>query len=901
MDTNETERIETLLEERPHKYSPDYYYTSSEFGSRWEDAGSAELANAIVGYDPLFVTFIDESQSRTFPIKRWEIDFGDGYFYGLTSGERMALSSYLSTGSTETLDSIGISGKRYYRSSRKDGKDNRHLYCWKADDDSKVYTFGMAIDIGTTATRSETPIVDKCVISAFYAKEAQPEEGDDAEETIYVIKIAEDDQDREYARLGSDDDVDLSEHLYCWETERGVMRYTLSETPEAGDKAIDGADETENYPIDETVSKYDRYMSASPYYDKAGRSFGPLSATFEIPGDIDILTYPGMEAKKYTETRHVEQFKVTGIMSPKDYKFVEDGNPENVRYPMANKLCKPEVAGRPGYVHVTSMTIDAKKTDVGENFYGVADDVEVDALDWGSAGTFQYNEIFKRPAVGASIYFDDLRGDDCTHVGMRFSNRPNERPIIGHMYKGPGVYTATFRIKPISSADYYGQLISASNFVEPGIEYLTKTIVVRPTCPCIRTKVYDTYLTSGGEVVKDDNGHKVYKRRNGKLMHAALSSDEYSADNPEFYGENESYIDFNPEIFRLYNFNKEKIFEGVSGYAPFVMASVKGLVRPNSFPISAVGLDHGDWFVDRVGDDEEAEVSAYTYGWPFWIPSAVYGKNANWDEKKRAFYMTNTHTFVMPGLYRANAVVRYDMERIPDFWHSELSACDSKGTGAYYVLVQEIFPKDPKITYVSGYTEPDGSNVHEFTFSARAGSFPIEDVEWDFGDGTESLILTRNTSGGYRGKRIETEYTTAVYTGDASWNHFDKDGVDYGAWDASAGSAYAAGGPASGVYPEFDPRDWTVRHKFYRTAVEDANGHLVSAMCYAANTRSMALATSIVGLSGYPDFKTVEGNVRVVDTRLASYDDNLVVTMEGNNGTSTNLYNLEWKGESNDA
>ena len=125
--------------------------------------------------------------------------------------------------------------------------------------------------------------------------------------------------------------------------------------------------------------------------------------------------------------------------------------------------------------------------------------------------------------------------------------------------------------------------------------------------------------------------------------------------------------------------------------------------------------------------------------------------------------------------------------------------------------------------------------------------------------------------------------------------------MDYGAWDASAGSAYAAGGPASGVYPEFDPRDWTVRHKFYRTAVEDANGHLVSAMCYAANTRSMALATSIVWLSGYPDFKTVEGNVRVVDTRLASYDDNLVVTMEGNNGTSTNLYNLEWKGESNDA
>lgn len=738
--------IQEQIASRALRHLPDYYYTSAEFGSRWEDAGSAELVGLIIGYDPLFVTFVDESHSRTFPLSTWEIDFGDGCFYGLTSGERSALSSYLSTGS---------------------------------------------------------------------------------------------------------------------------------------------------------LSAYDTYMSASPYYDASKeRPFDYLMNTFELPGDMKLLLASGMNAKKYTESRHVEQFKITNVMSPKDYMLVEEGNPMNVRYPRAS--------GRnPGYVHVTSMKLNAKKTDVGADYYGDANALYVDAL--GTSGAYEYDEIFKKPATNASVYFDNMRGDDCSHVGMKFSTNGHERPVFGHMYKGPGVYTATFRIKPSSNIDYYGQLLSGSNFDEPGVEYLSKTIVVRPTCPCIRTKVYDVYERDEetGDVSADKrSGHPMFKRRDGKLMHAALSSYEYSADDPENYGgPNCDYIDFNPEIFRLYSTDKEKIFEGVSGYAPFVMASVKGMVRPNSFPVSAVGIDHGDWFTDRLMDEEEAKISAYDSGWPFWVPKSIDGKNAYWDEAKRAIYMTNTHTFVMPGLYRANAVVRYDTERIPDFWYSELSACDSKGTGTYYVLVQEIFPKDPKITVEgNGVYGDDGSNTYTFTASARAGSFPIEDVEWDFGDGTEHLLLTRNASGGYAQSAIYMDNTTAEYIGKSDIVNFDPNGVDYGALDASAGSACAVGHQkTSGVYAEFDPRDWKVTHRFYRTSIEDFNGCIVSAMFYAANTHSMALATSIVGLSGLPDFKAIEGDVRVVDTRLATANDDLIVTMEGDTGEETNLYTLEWKGRTGNA
>ena len=78
-------------------HSLDYYSASAEFGMTMDEVTPSALSalDITVGYDPLFMTYVDESQSRTFPIGTWEIDFGDGCMYGLTSGERHYLSAYM--------------------------------------------------------------------------------------------------------------------------------------------------------------------------------------------------------------------------------------------------------------------------------------------------------------------------------------------------------------------------------------------------------------------------------------------------------------------------------------------------------------------------------------------------------------------------------------------------------------------------------------------------------------------------------------------------------------------------------------------------------------------------------------------------------------------------------------
>ena len=772
-DTAETpiETVDDAGQDAPEqsdasKHYTDYQKTSAEYGG---DFGYSIKEDEIIeGYDPLFVTFIDESQSRTFPIKTWEIDFGDGFVYGLTKGERGALRSYLTRGFYDLNDAdTSAFARSPYRIEKDDGPD-------------------------TSATAQKT-------------------------------------------------------------------------------------------------------------------NMDNLVKSLKIAGDMDLLSFNGFNGKGYVEKRHPDEFRITNVMNPRDYTDILDGAGQNVRYPK-------EPGGRPGFVHVTSIALNAKTNEVGKNTYGTVSAHRVQGYDYDTGEWYidhdstlsgeEYDEIFKAPAEGGEAFFRHNTANNCESVGRCLGVNPNDKPIIGHLYKGPGVYTATFKIKPYSKADYYGQELSEDNFTSAGVEYLTKTVVVRPVCPCAKIKVYDIIEkdADGNPVIDENTGRQVYFRYNDKLMHAALSSTEYSADDPENYGVNESYIDFNPPIFKLYNKDGDKIFEGVSGYAPFVLASCKAMVRPNSFPLSGVSIDHGDWFVDRAYDEDAITFSGYERGWPYWKPTGTSTNDAYWSDAKRACVFFNTHEFVMPGIYKARAIMRYDMERIPDFWHGELSSCDGNGDGEYYVIVQEIFPKNPIVHLKSSYEGDDGATVCKLKFDVSAGSFPIEDVVWDFADGTEKLKLTRNTDGGYRPKRIETKYTTAVYIGDSSIDRYYPSGVDYGALDSSAGLHYASAGHAGqfspGVYPEFDPRQWEVTHKFYRTSVEDVNTLIVSAVGYVCNTNSMTIGTCPITVSAMPDFKTVEGVVRVVDTRLASENDNLIITMEGKNN-GTNLYNLEWKGSKN--
>ena len=737
-------------------YSKDFYNTSAELGMTFGELTPSALSamDIIVGYDPLFVSFVDESQSRTFPIGSWEIEFGDGYLYGLTSAECDYLLHYISAGRFATAG--------YY-----------------TQDNYNAATSGQHTHYGITE----------------------------------------------------------------------------------------------------------------------------LSSVFRIPGDIELMWNPSMNREDYTRTQSVRQFGATNVMNPADWEKCTSSNRNGISYPTMRMTGNASTSAA-GNVHVTTMVLSGDPVKYREDFYGdvsgISYELDTPAFEQNPQPDLQYCEVFKTVATGGHVYYDELVGDDCSKIGMGLSIDNKTRPVFGHLYKGPGVYTSVYKVKPRSKADYYGQLLEESNFRESGKEFLTYTTVVRPTCPCVRVKVFDNYERDNNGVIITDprSNHPIFKREsegeNGsRLMHAALSSTAYSADDPSNYGDGFSYVDFNPQIFTLYNRNHDKIFEGISGYAPFVRASCKCMVRPNSFPISAVSIDHGDWFLDRVEGEDTATFGKYESGWPFWKPNTVHG--GQWNERKQAVEFTNTHTFVMPGLYKATAHIHYDTERIPDFWLGETSACDGESMGTYYVLVQEIMPKSPMISVVGSGSETIGNTDITFKFDVSAGSFPIEDVVWKFDDGSEDLVLTRNTSGGYFTSSVVQKYTTAVYVGSGAAYGYPIPSEYYGAFDASAASANGY----DGKYPEFDPRDWRVTHRFRRSSVEDINGQVVSAIGYVSNTGTMTMATSFVALSAMPSFREVEGVVRVIDTRLSTDDDNLVITMEGNKNGTTNLYNIEWSGSTN--
>lgn len=744
-------------------HSVDYYSTSAELGMTVEEMTPSALSamDIIVGYDPLFVSFVDESQSRTFPIGSWEIEFGDGCLYGLTSAERKYLKYYVSNGHFE--------------------------------DGGGEYT----------------------------------------------------------------------DFMYRKNTSGQHTHYDIT----------------------------------------------ALSSVFRIPGDIELMWNPSMNRENYTRSQSIRQFGATNVMNPADWEKCTSSNRNGISYPTMRMTGNASTSAA-GNVHVTTMVLSGDPIKYRSDYYGDVNGISVELdtpafgqQDWPNTD-LQYSEIFKTVASGGHVYYDDLVGDDCSKIGMGLSIDNKTRPVFGHLYKGPGVYTSVYKVKPRSKADYYAQLLEERNFVESGKEFLTYTVVVRPTCPCIKVRVYDNYERVNGTIVTDPrSGHPVFKREmetisdgvtSSRLMHAALSSTAYSADDPANYGGDDfSYVDFNPRIITLYNRNHDKIFEGVSGYAPFVRASCKCMVRPNSFPISAVSIDHGDWFLDRVEGEDTATFGQYETGWPFWKPNTVHG--GQWNERKQAVEFTNTHTFVMPGLYKATAHIHYDTERISDFWIGETSSCDMESMGSYYVLVQEIMPKSPRISAVSAGSDTIGNTDITFKFDVSAGSFPIEDVVWKFDDGSEDLVLTRNTSGGYLTSSIVQKYTTAQYIGNGTAYGYSIPGENYGALDASAASA----DDYNKKYPEYDPRDWYVTHRFRRSSVEDINSQVVSAIGYVSNTGTMTMATSFIGLSAMPSFHDVEGVVRVIDTRLSTDDDNLVITMEGNKNGTTNLYNIEWSGKTN--
>lgn len=635
--------------------------------------------------------------------------------------------------------------------------------------------------------------------------------------------------------------------------------------------------------------------------DEDRNQYSPYTV-FMLPGDREFFTSGAIGAEKWLDEQNFMQFSFTSIMNPKKQ---EGDLPSGtyITYPQGvnGNSATSTKNGKRGDSHVTSYnfvsggTTDFGYTNKGQFFVSKSNPDEKKDL-------WEYDEIFKRPVFGARIEPMNTHIDDCDRGEFCLTN-PDENTTVGHLYKGPGVYTSVFKMRSESPVATYGQILSSNNFSEKSREWVVNTVIVHPVCPCLDIGIYNKYDENGNQILRPIKGPDgQYVIEDGKyvlsaIMNAALSSTDYSADNPEWYGSAHEMIDFNPKIFKMYDDEMNVIFEGISGYAPFVMGTTMAICKPNSFPVSAAEFYYDDWYTDMPEYPPRMEFTEFKHGWPLWQPK----DDTLWNDETKRIEFFDTHTYIMPGLYSVRAKAEFAYGRIPTYWWDEIDANCNMDTGKkYVVLVKEIMPKNPT---VSG-SEPSsvgGSVFMDFKFDVTAGSFPICNVVWDFNDGTELLKLTRNTDDGYAPSSIIIDRTTAIYVGSGDHISFDNKSNQYGALDASAGSAYESSGVSgrfhAGIYPEFDPRDWVITHEFQRSALTDKDHFVVSANAYVCNTETRVYGTYEVFPDDVPmpDFKDAEGDVRLIDTRLYAQDNDIVLTLEGKNKRETNLYNVEWE------
>lgn len=618
---------------------------------------------------------------------------------------------------------------------------------------------------------------------------------------------------------------------------------------------------------------------------------------YMLPGDKQLLSeILGAGSDSWLNGTARDTFDIVSIMNPRMAVGWMPGNPvptgaKFITYPSADDLSDMAAEDTRGMRHITSFSF--VRTSGDDNSFSSSHNYEEGTLsgfgEWRFVDYFPTSAspdtpMFRRAVSGAELVVAQRGSDDCSRGGLCEQNT-GDGSTVGHLYKGPGYYTVSLRQRSTSPRATAGQIPDEMDFVKSGMEYAVATIVVHPTCPCVETHILGKY-------------EEVPKPSDTRVFQCVLSSEEYSADNPGFYGVEKSYLDWNPTRFELYDSERNLIFDGISGYAPFVMATTKVTVRQASIPVSGIRVENGDWYTDTT-ELYTGFANEYESGWPSWKPTSTVG-NVGWENGKLA--VSSTHTYVMPGIYKPSVHLSYNTDRTRTEFAEEMEECEFPTIPI--VMVKEILPKNPKIDRM-GLSSVDGVTTMEFSFSARAGSYPFADVVWDFDDGTKPMKLSRNVEDGYAEGVIVGDRTTAVYVGPYNVDELVVSGMDYGSLDLNSTSSVsglpntAAVPYPDGMYPGFDPRDWVVYHEYTRTCAEDRYQYVVSAMGYVCNTETMTIATYVTSADelGMPEFRKTEGEVKLIDARTFSNDDDVVMTLEGDNGKRTTLFNLKWEGD----
>lgn len=424
--------------------------------------------------------------------------------------------------------------------------------------------------------------------------------------------------------------------------------------------------------------------------------------------------------------------------------------------------------------------------------------------------------------------------DDCNRNNCGYDL--NAGSDVSHIYKGAGVYLATLACSSVNGVE--GWELSSSNFSGIGENLAYCLVTVFPTCPCISVDVYGT--------------------GNNASEFVTITSSAFTCDDMSTFDSCTGYC--NP--FSISGLNG---FTGVSGYAPFLKIAASGLIMPRSLPITGSIWNWSDWYSDYVPSDQQ-EHGPIVSGWPVWETTN------DWDAENKCITADSEHVYVMPGVYSVGLYPQFDMERIsaviqgvPFEQCLEESERNGRATSANCVMLRELPPRGGEIVWDTIDPEQYPTVVSGISVvGLSSGSFPIARLDWDFGDGSEIVTISRYLSGSYDGILSESTTGMWVYT--------------------SADANYWIG--VEGVsYDERDPRNMNFNHKYERTELLSyPDGYIVSLTAFASNTDTSFVLTASLPSAALPKFSDIEGDITLIDSKLERDDSSMFMFESKNEG-----------------
>ena len=430
---------------------------------------------------------------------------------------------------------------------------------------------------------------------------------------------------------------------------------------------------------------------------------------------------------------------------------------------------------------------------------------------------------------------------------------------VYHIYKGAGVYPVYMSSWTRAGEDY--SIVNRAGTTPMENENVPEdarlvnygVVVVKPRCPCF----YDFTPVTGA---------------NTELRCIGITNPNYSC------------RDENTTIADVTGYLEPVGGEDglISAYAPFMRVGVNGKVVPMSFPIDKIYWDWCDWFTDFSDADTVTDVE---------LTGDARGWDGHWLGTEQSFIsISGSHIYTIPGLYS----LYFDYEYLTannkyDHNYSDIASAiemlsmfidedcaDIPALQDRFMLV-EIPPRFTGSISVGDRTENekgteltiDGITVKDVL---RAGSYPIERIDWDFGDGTPIFTL-------YKNDYIDSLSASVV------WD-FSDESTSGTHFPEGSTFTFLNGCSADRVFEPF-VEDYSLRHTYYRTNVDTGYMYTISCTAYAENTHTSTSASIVIkGFDNpYPSFDKVEGEVRVVDTRnYGGPDDTIIVFNSSNSG-----------------